>query len=460
MNPVFSSIKGRLLLLFLSVFFIVLAGLGFFLYSELEEIVIGSIDNHLHSEVQLIAGLLEAEEGFELELTEAAVGDYALPLSGHYYQVILSDGRIIARSPSLSIPDARLPVIEGIHFEPLYTMATGPRGEPLRLLVQSFRLPDGMVVTVESAESLEDAYELLRLFRNALLVVFPAVFMVSGLGVLFITMWSLRPLERFSKKIGTITERNLNERIEEPQSSELQGLAKSFNTMLSRLEESFERQKRFFSDASHELRTPTAVIKSVCDVTLSRKRTSTEYEDALLKIKHSAERLSGLIARLLEVSRLESKVSALRLEELDLHTLTEDVIKLLEPSATASNITLHLEGKTLKVRADRERLAEALKNIVENAIKYNRPGGRVDIGVERRGNGAIITVRDTGIGIPRNRLEHIFERFYRVEDVRGTGGTGLGLSIAKTIVEAHQGRIEVESSPGEGSTFRIVLPLT
>ncbi len=459
MNLLFSSIKGRLLALFLSAFFIVLTGLGFFLYSKLEGIVIGSIDNHLHSEVQLIAGLLETEEeGLELELSEAAIGDYALSLSGHYYQVVLPDGRILARSPSLSIPSKKLPVVKGKYFDPLYTTITGPRGEPLRLLAQSFGLPDGGVVTVEAAESLEEAEELLRLFRNTLFIVFPAVFTISGLGVLFIIVWSLRPLERFSKKIGTITERNLNERIEEARGSELSSLAKSFNTMLSRLEESFERQKRFFSDASHELRTPTAVIKSVCDVTLSRKRTAAEYEEALEKIKQATERLSGLIGRLLEVSRLEGKLSSLKFEEVELKSLTEDVVRLLEPAGTGSNVAIGLKGDRVKVHGDRERLTEAIKNIVDNAIKYNRPGGRVDMEVKKEDGCAVIIVRDTGMGIPQDRLGRIFERFYRVEEDRKVGGTGLGLSIAKTIIDAHRGRIEVESEPGVGTTFRIVMP--
>ncbi len=459
MNLLFSSIKGRLLALFLSAFFVVLTGLGFFLYNKLEGIVIGSIDNHLHSEVQLIAGLLETEEeGPELELSEAAIGDYATPLSGHYYQVVLPDGRVLARSPSLSIPGKRLPHVRGILLEPVYTTATGPRGEPLRLLAQSFRLPDGEVVTIEAAESLEEAYELLRLFRNTLLVVFPAVFIISGLGVLFIIVWSLRPLERFSKKIGTITERNLNERIEETRGSELSSLAKSFNTMLSRLEESFERQKRFFTDASHELRTPTAVIKSVCDVTLSRKRTAEEYEEALEKIKQATERLSGLIGRLLEVSRLEGKLSSLKLEEVDLKDLTEDVVRLLDPAAASSNIAIGLKGDGVKVHGDRERLTEAIKNIVDNAIKYNRPGGRVDIELEKKDGWAMIILRDTGMGIPQDKLCRIFERFYRVEESRKIGGTGLGLSIAKSIIDAHRGRIEVESEPGVGTTFRVVLP--
>ena len=460
MSPILSSIKGRLLALFLSAFFVVLTGLGFFLYNKLEGIVIGSIDNHLHSEVQLIAGLLETEEeGFELELSEAAVGDYSVSLSGHYYQVVLPDGRIIARSPSLSIPDATLPVVKKTGFEPLYTTIKGPRGEPLRLLAQSFRLPAGGLVIVEAAESLEEAEELLRLFRNTLLVVFPAVFIISGLGVLFITVWSLKPLERFSHKIGTITERNLNERIEETPCSELRGLAKSFNTMLSRLEESFERQKRFFTDASHELRTPTAVIKSVCDVTLSRKRSAAEYEEALLKIKRATEKLSELITRVLEVSRLESKVSSLKFEDVELYSLTTDVIRLLEPSATDNGITINLDGERVTIRADRERLSEAIKNIVDNAIKYNRTGGRVDVSVRSADGRAVITVRDTGIGIPQDKVGRIFERFYRVEESRGVSGTGLGLSIVKTIIDAHRGSIEVESELGKGTTFKVVLPL-
>ncbi len=455
-----SSVKFRLIAWFLSVFFVVMTGLGFFLYYELEYIVIGSVDTHLHSKVQLIAGLMDVDEGIlDIELSEVEAGDYALPLSGHYYQIVSRDGRVIARSPSLGSVDATLPIaVES--DEPTTSTIIGPGNSPLRLLNETFHLDGGVTVTVQASKSLEDSYELLALFRGAILLVFPSVFVLSGLGMLIITGHSLRPLKIFSKKIETITEKNLNERIDEGTVAELRPLAAGFNTMLSRLEESFARQKRFFSDASHELRTPATVIKSTCDVMLRRKRTAGEYEGAIRKIGETARRLTELVNRILEVSELDSgRASFLLLADLDLKDILARVLILLEPSASGREVKIYMKDRHVRIRGDREKLLEAFTNIVDNAIKYNKRGGTVDIDMNDADGYGVVSVSDTGVGIAEADIGSIFERFYRVDTSRaGVAGSGLGLSIVKGVVEAHGGRVEVSSKVGDGTTFTVFLP--
>jgi len=459
-----SSIKAGLVGWFIAVSSAVLIVLGFLLYFQLSEIVIGSVDSHLDSEMQFIAGLvrIEAEQGpLETELLEfsqAAVGEYSVSLSGHYYQIIAPDGKLLVRSPSLSLTNEFLP-LEAKSPVPSYRTILGPQRVPLRILSQSFQLPSG-TITIQSADSLETSYQLLGSFRKILLIVFPALMIVSGIGVWLLADRSLRPLMIFSNQIGQITERNLNQRVEERRTrKELKPLAIGFNTMLGRLGDAFSKQGQFLSDASHELRTPTSVIKSTCDVILHKDRTLAEYQEALRSISTNVDRMAEIINRILEISRLDARTFSLVTIEINLLSLLADVVKLLEPSASHRQIAILISGAPQPVRADRERLTEAFLNIVDNAIKYNHPGGRVDIEVTRSDREVLIAVTDTGIGISVSDREKIFDRFHRLESGRHlAAGSGLGLSIARTIVEAHAGRIEVRSEPGKGSQFLVHLP--
>ncbi len=460
-----TSIKSRLILWFLTVFSVVLIGLGFFLDYQLSDIVIDSVDSHLNSEAQFIAGLLHVEqqqgpiETELLEFSQAAVGQYSVALSGHYYQIVSPDGRLLVRSPSLSIPNASLP-IEAASLNPAYKTIVGPKKVPLRLLNQSFQLASG-ILTVQTAESLKESYKLLGSFRKILLIVFPAFFVLSGIGIWMMIDLSLRPLEIFSGQLGQITEKNLNERMDERRTvKELRPLAISFNTMLGRLGKAFSKQRRFLSDASHELRTPASVIKSQCDVTLSKARTPDEYHEALRAIAGAADRMTDLIHRILEVSRLDSQPFISMQAEFNIMDGLQNVIKLLSPSASSRGIEIRLHGRPVTVEGDPEKLTEVFLNIVDNAVKYNRPGGRVDIDVSVQENWAVVTVTDTGIGLTDPEREKIFDRFYRVETSRSVvPGSGLGLSIARAVVEAHHGRIEVDSELEKGSRFRVFLPI-
>ncbi len=459
-----NSIRIKFIVWFVCVFSLLYAGLGFFLYRELEETLLGSVDEHLMSEVQMLANLLSVEESHGqlemeiLELASAATGDYEVPLSGRYYQIVDAKGKVLGRSPSLSEADKFLPV-QDVSYEPVFETIKGPDNGPLRILHRSFDYSIG-TLTIQAADSLKESYQTLESFRNILLVVFPSAFAVSLFIIFLMTGHVLKPLKEFSRKISQVTELNLNERIPlKGLAEELKPLAKSFNTMLSRLEEFFIRQRQFFSDASHELRTPTSVIKSSCEVALSRERSPEEYRKALEKNLEVANRMSTLVNRILEVSRLDGRMFSLEIKDLDIKALMEDVSRLLEPEAARKDVTIKVEGANIHVPGDRDVLAEAFINIVDNAIKYNRTGGRVDISVAEKNGFAVVTVEDTGIGMSDADRARIFDRFYRADSSRGRAqGTGLGLSIVKSIIEAHRGVILVKSEVGKGSRFEVLLP--
>ncbi len=456
----FRSIKSRLIVWFIGVFSVLFTLLGFSLYHELSEIVINSVDSHLHSEVQLLAGLLHIDDDEENGgLSEAAVGEYALPLSGHYYQLLTGDGKIIARSPSLAIVDARLPhVSDGLTDK--YSTITGPDKTPLRLLTEKFSLKEGEII-IQAGESLEETYIIMTEFREIFLIIFPLFFLLAATGLFLLVRLSLKTLDRFSGKVEQITEKSLGERIDEAGvESELKPLAESFNTMMERIEGSFERQRRFLSDASHDLRTPTSIIKSQCDVSLGKVRTPEEYEEALKMISKTAERMRGIINRILQVARLESSAFELKKELIDLPELVREVAASLRPKAEMNGITIDVAGDAVSLKGDRERLAEALSDVIDNAIKYNRENGRIDVTLGQEPGFAFMSVKDSGLGIPKEALNKVFDRFYRVDESRGVvEGSGLGLSIVKAIAELHGGSVQLSSVLGEGTEVKLQLPL-
>ncbi|MBI5343850.1 MAG: HAMP domain-containing histidine kinase [Deltaproteobacteria bacterium] len=194
-------------------------------------------------------------------------------------------------------------------------------------------------------------------------------------------------------------------------------------------------------------------------MTLGRERQAGEYRDAIKKIGDTVNRMCDIINRILVISRLDNKTIQLKPVRMDIKDVMRDILKLIEPSASGKGIEITLEGGNPSIRGDREGLTEVFTNIIENAIKYNKPDGKVAINIGEESGWAVVSVEDTGIGIAAFDVDKIFDRFYRVDASRGvTVGSGIGLSIVKTIVEAHGGRIEVRSEPGKGSAFTVFLP--
>ena len=226
-----------------------------------------------------------------------------------------------------------------------------------------------------------------------------------------------------------------------------------------------ERIRRdFVANVSHELKTPLTSIRgyveTLLDGALHDEQNNTRF---LEKIEQNVQRLSHLVTDLLSLARIEAQEGALPLERVDLHGLIEQAQRRHEPSAIGRDQTLRLESCTgaLQVLGDREALTQVIDNLVDNALKYTPSEGHVTIRVKRHERDAVIEVQDDGIGIPKEDIERIFERFYRVDKARSraVGGTGLGLSIVKHLVVAMRGEVEVESEVDEGTTFRVRLPL-
>jgi heavy metal sensor kinase len=242
---------------------------------------------------------------------------------------------------------------------------------------------------------------------------------------------------------------------------ELGRLTQTINAMIARLERSFLEIRRFTADASHELRTPLTIIRTEAEVALDKQLSPPEHRDLLGGILEECERLTRLIDQLLALAREDAGGGAAAMHALDLSSLVQQVAEDMRPLAEARGLSLvvAVDGP-LPICGDELRLRQVCYNLLDNAIKYTPAGGTIALRAERKDQAVIITIQDTGIGIPPEHLPHVFDRFYRVDKARSRaeGGTGLGLSIAQSIVAAHGGRIELISAPGQGTTGIVTLP--
>lgn len=277
----------------------------------------------------------------------------------------------------------------------------------------------------------------------------------------FLAKAALSPIDHITKAARQIRAEGLNRRLRlSGPDDEVTRLADAFDEMLDRLETAFQRERQFTADVSHELRTPLTIIKGTAEVAL-RGNDPQEYAEALTTVNDEVDRMSNIIDVLLTLARADAGQQLLKAETVNVKELVEDTCDILTPLAAKKGISLDADAEVLaEVRGDSERLRQLLHNLVVNAIKYTPQGGTITVSLEQDGVWAKIRVIDSGTGIPKNDLAHIFERFYRVDSARSRaeGGAGLGLSIVKWIVEAHGGKIDVKSEVGKGSTFTVWLP--
>lgn len=274
----------------------------------------------------------------------------------------------------------------------------------------------------------------------------------------------LRPLKDIEETANDIAKGQLDRRIQVAPSSsnEISELSDNLNQTFQQFEVMFERQARFTSDASHELRTPIAVILNHCQYGLAKERTSDEYRDALKACQRAGERMKNLTLGLLEISKLESGEIHLEMSDCSLGEIAEEAVELIEPLALEKGIKLRSEIQDVTIRANGDRLWQVLVNLLNNAIRHTPGGKAVTLRTEVAGKQVKIAVIDQGEGISEEAIPHLFERFYRVDTSRSRAqkgsGFGLGLAICETIVKAHRGTIQVKSQPGIETRFDICLP--
>lgn len=314
--------------------------------------------------------------------------------------------------------------------------------------------------------TLREQHEMLEDMRTAFLAVIPVAIALAALGGYFLARKSLSPVAAMSAQAARISASNLNERLAVRNAGdELGTLAKSFNELLARLEESFDRQRRFMADASHELRTPVAILRGEADVALEKtQREPAEYREALRAVQQEARRLSKIIEDLFTLARADAGQHPLTPTDFYFDELVAECVQSVRTLAAAKSLrwTTQIAPETL-AHADESLLRRMILNLLDNAIKYTPSGGVVTVQSEARDGQCELSVSNSGPGIPAEVQPRVFERFFRADQARthseqGSGSAGLGLSIARWVAEAHHGKLELARSDAQLTVFHATIP--
>ena len=268
-------------------------------------------------------------------------------------------------------------------------------------------------------------------------------------------------LKKIMVSMRTIREGDYSHTVDMRGNDELTVLGNEFNDLIQRLQTSEQKRNNFVSDASHELKTPLASIKLLSDSILQNEMDTATIKEFVSDIGNEADRLNRMTLKLLSLSRIESQSDS-DCEIVYLAPTVDRVARMLTPIAEKNNITIQTDMQNdSSILILEDDLYQIIFNLVENGIKYNKPGGQLKISVQRQEDNAVLIVQDTGVGIPEDSLEHVFERFYRVDKARArkSGGSGLGLAIVRNMVERNRGEIRIESRVGEGTTLQVIFPV-
>lgn len=456
------SIGVRLTLWYLAVFALGEFVFGLGVWIILRHNLYDMVDDDLETQVEDLKTFLgkQKNEATVAELQQAVNRTYSIEHSGDYLALFAESGEPIYRSaffeahPSVLIPpdQVKRPNSRSRRMD----------GRPFRFLFQKLNVNDH-IYTVEMGIPADDAVETLHLFRSYLLMFAPLLLLVSaGVGY-WMSRRALSPVDALVRTAREVGGTNLNSRLQTLKTGdELQRLSDTLNEMLDRIESAFLRVSQFTADASHELRTPVSLIRTEAELALRRSRGEAEYQEALRHILLEAERTTALIEQLLSLARADSGRETVNLQPLNWGQMLGSVLGGWRQVAAirSMELSVNIDGQSVFVMGDESLLRRLADILLDNAFKYTSCPGSVHLRMEQKAQSAVMTVRDSGVGIPEGEQNKIFERFYRVDKARSRaqGGSGLGLAIAQWIVAQHHGSIAVESRPGEGALFRVELP--
>lgn len=396
--------------------------------------------------------------------TQAQESSSANVDEGVLIRLLDNKGTLLGETPAFR--ELRIPTeswTQPLQGHPWQGIVHSAHDQEVRVYSRMLNLQGRPAVVIQVGVSLANLHTLLHSLVAALLIVGFLVLICCAVSSYWLATRSFAPIQRLAVTARKIKAGDLHQRVPVPATrDEVQYLAVTLNEMLDSLEQSFVQQRRFVADASHELRTPVAVIRNKAGIVLLGTPQFDETVTALQEIRTESERLSYLLADLLTLARGDEGQARFEHEEVQLDHLVETVVATTEILADERKITLTVQiTSPVTVVGDEARLIQVVMNLLDNAIRYTNPGGQVWVSVEQTPKAARLTVRDNGIGIAPEHLPHIFERFYRTDHARQfTGGrsSGLGLSIVDWIVRMHGGAIDVKSQVGQGSCFIVMLP--
>lgn len=461
------SIRFRLTLWYAGLLAGLLILFGLLIYIGLARHLESSLEEALSKQARQIGdSLASVSQSGEEYVIEEIEEHYSPEPHSLFVRVTRADGSVLYKSglpEDRSFDPAHLPTLNAPVSEEFSRMERISGSGELLIYTLPFASDDGQRFLIETGASYERVEYALRGLLLTFVLMLPVVVILAVGGGYLLTKRALIPLDRIARSAERITSRNLNERLPVANTGdELERLSVSLNHMIARLEESFMHISRFSADASHELRTPLTILRGELEGVTRRELSPEEIRDTIGSALEEVERLAKIVESLLAISRLDAGEARMERVEFDLAELTLATTEQMRLLAEDRSIALRCEvGREVIVESDRARLKQVVVNLLDNAIKYTPENGVVKITVRSDSGQAVLEVADNGIGIPADALPQVFERFYRVDKARSRqmGGAGLGLSIVKSICAAHGGRVRAESKEGEGSRFRVEIPL-
>jgi two-component system OmpR family sensor kinase len=369
-------------------------------------------------------------------------------------------------SPSAVDPSSLVAELGVFPLDEARTGTVQRNGAAYRIMVRPLTM-DGYRFRLAGVHDLAEMEAMLRRIRRLFLVAIPLLILCAATGGSFLARRSFRPVSAMATRAAEIGASTLHERLPVVANDELGDLARVLNDLLDRLGRSFEQQRRFMTDASHELRTPTAIVRAEADVTLSReRRTEEEYRASMAIVRDASQRLTKIVDDIFLLARADAGHLVMHPGPLYLDELVRDTVRAVTPIAGERLVKVVLHGAVeAPMIGDVHLLGRLVLNLLDNAIKHSPEGGVIDVSMTLRGSACELSVVDAGPGIPPDAQDRVFERFFRVDVARSreeetlTSGAGLGLSICRRIAEMHQGSVDLVASRPGRTEFRVSLPI-
>jgi len=463
------SLKFQLIAWYAGLLTVCFAVLGVVTYVVLQHSLVGSLRENQLRRARQVAQLLgeRLQQGTAIQVGEEIEARYAPALNGRFVRITRRDGAVLYLSspprdqtfdPAILPP----PIWSGTQTETArQTALLGSR--KMLLTAHALRMPSGERYLIETGAPMDEVQAGLRNWLVFLLAMLPLVAAIALGGGYLLVKRALTSVDRITVSAERISSHNLSERLPVARTGdELERLSIALNHMIERLDAAFQHSRRFVADASHELRTPMTVLRGELESIVQEPELTPEWRDRMGSALEEVDRLAHIVEGLFAISRLDAGEAAAEWMPVDLAQLATSTAEQMGLLAEDRHIAVTCLGTLgVCVEGDQARLKQVVVNLLDNAIKYTAPGGAVSMRVMAQNDHAVLEVEDNGIGIPSEARASVFDRFFRVDKARSRerGGAGLGLSIVKSICIAHHGRVEVKSAPGQGSLFRVELPL-
>lgn len=387
-------------------------------------------------------------------------------MSEEFAMVRNAQGELLYRSPFLEVSEPNIGQHEAlVHAAsvgtttPLFFTAQLERAGPVRFICVPIGMPPRAYLQL--GRPLGDVPETLHSVAIACALLVPVILVVMSFGGWIVASHALAPMKSINETLHAIEATDLSRRIEAPPDTDLGQLVSTLNRLLDRLEKAFSSLKQFTADVSHQLQTPLTVMKGTAEVALGSPRTQSEYQGTLAELAEEVDEMARVLADLRALTLADAGAESGERGPVNLTDVVGEAAEIVEALAETKKISVDTAIEPgVTVWGSRIGLKQILLNLGDNAVKYTPDGGRISLTLESRDREALLTVSDTGVGIPAEDLPHVFDRFYRARRTTPpSAGTGLGLAIVKRIVEVHGGSVSVESGLGKGSTFTVRLPL-